>query len=571
MDAKQKAEGRGQQRGLFISILLIALLGAIAYGNSLNGKFVWDDDALIRNNIYIKDFSHITKVFSGNVEAGAGKKTSFYRPVQTLTYMLDYHFWGLDEKGYHITNTAWHIAVALVLFWLVNILFHQRRIALLAGLFFVVHPIHTEAVSYISGRAEPLSAFFILLSFILYAKNLQTKNTGLYFGMILSFVIALLSKESSLIFPAILLLYHFSFKKKIKPGPFLSVLGVTSVYLLLRFTLLKDLLSYTSYVSGSTVAPTTLFERMPRFFVAITNYLKLLIVPHNLHMEYGNTLFSFTDVKAILGVVIVFGLLIYALRKKENNTLVFFSFGWFFIALLPVSNLYPINAYMAEHWLYLPSIGFFLVLSQGLGVLYRNRGWRVFAAVLVVILLTLSTFLTRRQNGYWREPITFHEKTLQYAPNSHRLYNNLGNAYSVAGKTDEAIRAYHKSIEVNETGHDYAQPYNGLAVAYIHSGEREKAVGMLKKTIEIDPGYTEAYYNLGQVYGAMNKSGKSIEAFEKAVEINPVYSEARHGLSKAYYHNRDYDLAIQHSDLAARLGYEIDPVFLKKLEPYRNQ
>ena len=532
---------------------------------------MWDDDTLIRNNIYIKDFSRVPKVFSGNIEAGAGKKTSFYRPIQVLTYMLDYRFWELDEKGYHVTNAAWHISVALALFWLVNILFHERLIALLAGLFFVAHPIHAEAVSYISGRAEPLSAFFILLSFIFYVKNLQVKNTSLYFGIILSYVVALLSKESSIIFPVVLLFYHFSFKEKIKPKQFLAVLGVTSVYLLWRFTLLKDLLSYTSYIPGAAAAPTTLLQRMPGCFAAVASYLKLLILPFDLHMEYGNNLFSFGDVKVILGIVILFGSLIYAFRKKTSNTLVFFSIGWFFIVLLPVSNLYPINAYMAEHWLYLPSIGFFLVLSQGLSLLYRNREWRIFAAVLSVILLTSLTCLTRGQNGYWREPITFYERTLQYAPDSHRLYNNLGNAYSVIGKTDEAMRAYHKSIEVNKTGYNYAQPYNGLAVAYINSGEREKAVGMLKKTIEIDPGYTEAYYNLGQVYGAMNKSGKSIEAFEKAVAINPVYSEAHHGLSKAYYHNRDYDLAIQHSDLAARLGYEIDPVFLKKLEPYRNQ
>ena len=571
MDAKQKAQGGVRQRGLFISVLLIALLGAIAYGNSLNGKFIWDDEALIRNNIYIKDFSHITKVFSGNIEAGAGKKTSFYRPVQTLTYMLDYRFWGLDEKGYHITNTAWHISVALALFWLVNILFHERLIAVLAGLFFVVHPIHTEAVSYISGRAELLSAFFILLAFILYVKNLKAKNTGLYFGMILGYVFAILSKENSIIFPAILLLYHFSFKEKIKPKQFLAVLGVTSIYLLLRFTLLKDLLSYTSYISGSTAASTTLFERMPRFFAAITNYLKLLIAPFDLHMEYGNNLFSFTNVKVIPGIVILFGLLIYAFRKKENNKLVFFSIAWFFIVLLPVSNLYPINAYMAEHWLYLPSIGFFLVLSQGLSILYRNRKLRIFAAVLIVILLTFLTFLTCRQNDYWREPITFYEKTLRYAPNNHRIYNNLGNAYSVVGKTDEAIRAYHKSIEVNKTGYDYAQPYNGLAVAYIHSGKGEKAVGILKKAIEINPGYTEAYYNLGQIYSTMNKNKESIEAFKKSVQINPIYSQAHHDLSRAYYHNRNYDLAIQHSDRAAGLGYEVDPVFLKKLEPYRNQ
>ncbi|MBN1870749.1 MAG: tetratricopeptide repeat protein [Candidatus Omnitrophica bacterium] len=570
MDAKQQIESNSRQKKVVFSVLLIVAFGLLAYGNSLNGKFIWDDDALIKNNVCLRDWSYITKIFSGNVEAGAGGKTSFYRPVQTLTYMLDYRFWKLDEKGYHLTNTIWHISAALLLLWMADILFQDRLIALLASLFFVAHPVHAEAVSYISGRAEPLSTFFILLALILYVKSLKTEKAGLYFGMVFCYAVALLSKENAIIFPAILMLYHFGFKGKIKPKQFMTVLGVTAAYLALRFTLLKELLSYNSYVPGLTVESTTLLERLPKFFVALTGYLRLLILPLNLHMEYGNTLFSYTDIKAILGIGILFGSLIFAFKKRENNTLVFFSIIWFFAALLPVSNLYPINAYMAEHWLYLPSIGFFLVLSQPLSVLFRNRKFKIFAAVLIVLWLMFLAALTRRQNHYWRDPVTFYEQTLRYAPDSYRLYSNLGNAYNVAGKTDEAIRAYQKSIEVNKTGFEYAQPYNGLGVAYYHSGKVETAVVMLKKAVEINPRYPEAYYNLGQMYKILNKSQESLEAFEKTVQINPLYADAHYELSTAHYQNRNYDLALQHYDLAVKLGHDMDAAFLKKLEYYRH-
>ena len=162
------------------------------------------------------------------------------------------------------------------------------------------------------------------------------------------------------------------------------------IYIVLRLTVLRFLLPH---ISRST----TLFQRIPGFFVAITNYIRLLFLPLNLHMEYGAKLFYLTNPQAIIGILILSSLLIYAFRIR-NSKLTFFSISWFFVALLPLSNLYPINAYMAEHWLYLPSIGFFLLLSQGLNYLYTNKNLKVFTAILTITLLIFYSSLTIKQN-----------------------------------------------------------------------------------------------------------------------------------------------------------------------------
>ena len=154
-----------------ISIVLIVLIGLAVYSNSLKGQFLWDDEGLIQYNPHIKNWGYLSKIFISNLRAGAGDSTNFYRPVQVFTYLIDYSLWKLNVIGYHMTNVLLHILVALSIYWLIQILFGDRILSLLTALFFVVHPIHTEAITYISGRADPLAALFILLCFIFYKKN----------------------------------------------------------------------------------------------------------------------------------------------------------------------------------------------------------------------------------------------------------------------------------------------------------------------------------------------------------------------------------------------------------------
>ncbi len=162
-------------------IIVIALLGFTVYLNSLGNAFIWDDTQLVCNNAYIRSWGFLPQIFSQHLGAGAGSRYSFYRPLQLITYVWDYSLWGLNPAGYHLTNVLCHIFAALCLYWLVLILFRDTLLSFLTALLFIVHPVLTEAVTYISGRADPLAFIFIMLTFICYLKFLRAKKIRFFY------------------------------------------------------------------------------------------------------------------------------------------------------------------------------------------------------------------------------------------------------------------------------------------------------------------------------------------------------------------------------------------------------
>ncbi len=542
--------------------------------------------------------------------------------------MLDYSLWKLNVQGYHLTNILLHILVALAIFWLINVLYDDWLLSLFTSLLFIVHPIHIEAVTYISGRADPLATIFILLCFIFYLKSLRLNSKTLYVPMLLSYSLALLSRENSLILPLVLLAYHYSFKQRLKSGQFLAILIVALSYIFFRFTLLKSLLPHPGI-------STTIIQRLPGFFAAIADYTRLLFFPFHLHMEYGNRLFNFTHPQVILGILILLTLFIYGFKQRKNNSLIFFSISWFLITLLPSSNLYPTNAYMAEHWLYLPSVGFFLIIAKGLSYLCKTRQLKTLGIVLIISLLTFYSYLTIKQNRYWRRPITLYERTLNYVtdspgvysslglayfdignhkkaiasykkaikldPNFEDAYNNLGFVYNTIGRYDEAIELLKKVIRINPNyvgaynnlgnayyalgnkkeainlfkraltiNPNYVKAYNNLAISYDDLGQEKQAILLFKKAIELNPDYARAYSNLGSTYYEIGKEEEAVALFKKAININPNYAQAYHNLAVVYTRKKQYNLAIEYCDKAQELGF-VNSTLLKALKPYRHR
>lgn len=578
---------------LLISIIFIIILGFVAYFNSLKGEFIWDEDFLIINNTYIKSWSDIKEIFTEDVGAGGGVRSNFYRPLQQITYMLDYSVWKLNVVGFHLTNTLLHIFVALVVYWLIYLICSNKKISFVTSILFLIHPVHTETVAYIADRSDLLSALFILLALVFYIKQLSSRNTRIYILILLSYLFALLSKEYSLIFPVLLVVYSNIFEKKLLIKEFISILSMALIYIILRMTILK-------FPSSEIVPIPTLFQRIPSFFLAISEYFRLLLLPFNLHMEYVFKLFKFSEPKVITGVITMFFLLSYGFRKRKTDKLISFSIFWYFVTLLPVSNLFPINAYMSEHWLYLPSIGFFLILAQIIVAIYDTKFFRVLAVSFVIILLFFYSYLTIRQNNYWRDRLFFNKRTLQYAPNSPKIHNNLCKVYTEIGNNQEAIMACKKAIALKP---NFADAYYNLANVYKISGMYEDAIMTLEKAkkinqnekivyyelgslyekvskkkeaieayckaTEIDRNYLEAYNNLAAIYADNGDIDRAIELWEKIVRINSNFTTAHFNLAVFYFGQKKYDLAIKHCDQVIKMGNKVDPEFLKLLEPHR--
>ncbi len=567
-------------RNLILSLIIIAALGFAVYANSTGGKFVWDDRYLITHDIYIKNLSYLPNIFKESIGAGVAIKSTSYRPVQMLTYMADYSVWKLNPFGYHLTNVLFHIAAALCIFWLINILFGNNLISLLTAALFVVHPIHTEAVSYISGRADPMALTFMLLAFVFYVKIGTVPQAGVttrwglsLFLCSLCYTLALLSRESSIALPFLILSYHYFFKKPVKLKRILPFFIIALIYILFRSAILKSPLPH-------NLADTTLLQRLPGFFTAIFNYIKLLIFPFDLHMEYGPKPAGNIIFKAFAGILLLAALIFLAVKERDRNKPVAFAAAWFVITILPVSNIYPLNTYMAEHWLYLPSVGMFLMVAGAFNLVISNQVKKVkltnltwlditrlaITASGILALIAFWSVLTIHQNISWRDPIVFYERLLKYAPASARLSNDVGLAYSELGRNDDALRLFKKAVEIDPA---YANPYSNIATMYFYFGKRDEAIKFFKKAIEIDPNLPDPYNNLANIYQSMEKYDEAIELYKKAININPIYAEAYNNLAAAYYYNKQYDLAVQYCDKAFSLGFKANPEFLKMLEQHR--
>ncbi len=485
--------------------MLIAAAGIAVYANSAGGKFLWDDELLVSGNPVIREWSNAPGVFLGRQTAPQDAQPYIYRPLQFISYMADHSVWGLDSRGYHLTNIAIHILAALCACWFAYLISNNLLLASITGLLFVVNPLNTEAVSYISGRADPLSALFIFLGMAFYVRSEEAGKKRYYYLVLLCWIASVLSRESGLIFPLLLLVYHVSFRKK----PDWRYLSPLFAAVLLYAAIVPNARNIYSACTASIA------ERLPGFFASITGYMKLLLAPVGLHMEYGNRLFAWSDPAAMLGIAITVSLIALAFARRNaraDDGIFCFSVLWFFAALLPYSGIIPMNAYMAEHWLYVPAFGFFLVAAKWFSALMAGRFRRIAAPAAICVVLAYSA-LTVAQNRYWSDPIRFYETTLRYAPESHRLYYNLGIQYKVSSRVRDAISCYSKAIELDPDNPSY---YNNRANAFAQQGEFGKAISDYTKAIDLDPRHVNAYLNRARAYQESGRPDMAAKDLEKA-------------------------------------------------------
>ncbi|HTY45033.1 MAG TPA: tetratricopeptide repeat protein [Patescibacteria group bacterium] len=547
----------------FVPLFLIAVLGCAIYANSLHGKFVLDDQFVIEQNPRIKSGLTLSKVINDDFSPGGKARFGFYRPLTTFSFRISYTFGKLNSSTYHLTNTILHILVALAVYWLILILFQEKLLALLTALFFVAHPVQVESVAYISDRADLLVVLCILLGLIFYVKQLEDKrvlrNTAL---LVLCFAAILLLKENGIVFPALLALYHACFRKPARVSVFVLLCGMAGAYLFARSFLFK-VASLKAGVAHSAL------ERVPGLFVAITNYIRLMVLPYNLHIDYGRPLFKFSHPQALLGMGLVAAFLVYAFlyifRSKRGSPLVFFCISWFLISLAPVSNIYPLFSYMAEHFLYLPSLGVCLLLAAGFSRLSRIKKCAYCATALAACLVLAYSALSMAQNKFWRNPQETYTRLLKYNPHSTIALLNLSNIYKEQGELDKAIDLLkrllalepHNARALNNLGTIYerlglyqeamalfkkplqtessaAIPYNNLGVMNEKAGHFDTAIALYKESIKANPNYVTPYNNLGVIYEQMGKTEEAIALYKKAISLNPDEEVAYNNLGSVY-------------------------------------
>ncbi len=518
----------------WLALLILVVLGFLIYANSFKNQLFWDDDDGIVNNVYIKDLSYFPKYFSENLIAGAGQISNYWRPLVLISFAVDYKLSGLNPFGYHLTNTILHILAAWLSFLLLYKISGKKFLSLAAAIIFLVHPLQTEAVTYVSGRADSLSAIFVLLGTLTYFNFRQEKNKKYLAISLSSFILALLVKEQSITLPGLIFLveifFFFERKKWCESlRYFLPFVLIAVAYFILRVSFLNfnDLLSGIDY---SDVYDSSLKIRLLTFTKVFVKYFSLLFLPFNQHMAYEvapvTSLFSW----AFLKFTILIGALVFVIKKYwSSQKLIIFGLAWFIILLLPRTNIISINRPLYEHWLYLPMLGFWLALILLIQELIKKFNLKkVFVWYFLLVLIFYFSVLTIRRNFDWHDPVTFYEKNLKYTPNSFIQRNNLGMAYAAINRYDEAIKEYQRAIEIADI---YPQVHYNLANSLVALGRTQEAEIEYYRTIEMSPQFSFPYNNLLQLAIIKQDESKLKKALEKLREN----FEEEYYLEQAFY------------------------------------
>ena len=508
------------KRLLLIGVLVIVAFGV--YGNALGNGFVWDDNVLIVRNPLVAGDSPIANIFCTDIFRLGKNHGSFYRPLQILSYRWEYLWWQINPTGYHLTNVLLHCLNGCLVFLLCVQLLQHVPAAGVAAAWFLVQPVHTEAVTYISGRADLLALTFILLSLLAYwSATARSDKTELWMTCVslACFVLALLSRESALITPALIFLVDAYFRKRpgwFKPASWVrryaGYLAIAAAYLGLRTAIIGT--SFGQKIAASLPFPQRILAAGQAFLL----YLKWLLTPYPLHMEHWFSP-AVLQPNSLIGPagLLAFGLLIAGiLWTYRRFPVLSFGAAWFLVGLLPFLNIFvPVNAFAAEHWLYLPFIG---IAAMGGWIWFYSRQstlWKWIARGAVLGILVSHGILTVRQNRFWRDPITLFEYTIRWVPDRARLRFNLAGAYREAGQKNDAIREYQEAIRCDPT---FPGAHNDLGNLLQQSEQYEQAAHEYEEELRLLPEDGEVMNNLGNVHRKMGQLEQAIQWYQKALE-----------------------------------------------------
>lgn len=501
---------------LFVAIVLVITF--ISFYPSLRGGFVnFDDDRYVYRNPMIKDLSwqSIGTIFSSTDYA------AIYCPLVFLSYAIERHFFDLRPYGYHATNLVLHLCNCLLVFWFIYLLCRNRPTALITALLFGVHPLRVESVAWITERKDVLYAFFFLGALICYcARRMRGSAIG-YAGVVLFFLLALLSKPTALVLPLVLLLCDYFRGEKIDRKNLLSKLPLFAIafaFLVLGLFTAKDY--------GRTGPAFTMFDQIFIPPYALLFYLYKSIVPLRLAclypfpVKYG----AFLPVKFLLSPLILVFLGALVVRSMRYTKTVAFGSLFFLVTVLPALQFFPTGtAIVADRFTYIPSIGLSFLVAKLVAWLYakKNKSGAYLATAALVVIVAALAILTWRRCNAWTSNIALWDDAVRKYPDSYvpLAYFNRGIVLSDMGLHEQAVSDFNRVLMLYYGERGMARDYNDYCLGLLATG-----------------GPPEAYKFIASKYAEIGKTQEAIGCLNvsrqlREGQMSPFTSKRRVGES----------------------------------------
>jgi protein O-mannosyl-transferase len=539
--------------GSILGVGIIVFAALAVYHNSFAVPFLFDDLSAIVRNTTIRHLWPVWRLLSPPREG----LTVSGRPVINISLAINYALGGLHVRGYHIFNLTVHILAALVLYGIVRRTLLSERLrprfgsaaewlALTTALLWTVHPLQTEAVTYIVQRAESLMGLFYLLTLYCFIRGTGPSASKIWFmAAVATCTLGMASKEVMMSAPLIVLLYDRTFVA----GTFREAwrqrrplyLGLASTWLVLGY-----LVASTGIIGhqGGLGADETWWRFTLTEASVILHYLRLALWPDQLCLDY---LWPFTKVwtetlPSVIAVAALLGATVWACWRKPVWG---FLGSWVFLILAPTSSVLPLRDLAFEHRMYLPLAAVIVLVVVGLYELLGRRG----LAILLVVALGLG-FRTIRRNEDYRSELAIWSNTVAQRPDNARARSNLGMALVMAGRLPEAMAQCEPALRANPNN-----PEAQYDVGFIlqRMGRTQEAIGYYEQALRLKPGLADAHYNLGVALEKQGRDPEAIEHYEQALQSYPDYTEACVNLGNVFLRRNDVPAARGEYEQALRI------------------
>ena len=570
----------------FLTVILICLSVYAAYLNTLPNPFIFDDRHTITENKYVKHLETIPKLFTDKVTSLPITK-GMWRPLLMLSFAFNYFISGLSPHSYHLINILLHFLNAVLLYLLLEKFLKELSLCRRLGLtlIFCLHPINTEAVTYISSRSVTMCAFFILSGFYCYVRWRHDRRTRFFLLSLASYILALMTKEIALILPMLIITYEFIYNKnfwkerrEIFLG-FLPFLLITFGYIFMiklifnevfgLFAKAKSALATRSYSSN------ILTQGAVSFF-----YLYLFFYPFNLCVDHNFPIIS--SLKNPLGTIplaLIIILILTALSLRKRLPLIALSIFWYLICLLP--QFYGrLNIVAAEHHPYLAYFAVYFILAY---LLLKLKIKKEFSRLLFIFVLGLFFILTIIRNLEWGSEYTLWKAELKNNPDSEIAKGSLG-LYLINRGFDEEGERYLRQAINSKKGIASQPSILNLASYYAKTlNQPQKALELLNQHKDQISRLDLRHLNtLGIIYAKIGQKKEAKKTWEEALRIYPEHPEIKSNLGWWHLENsKDIPMAKKYfldalydnpDSAGGRMGlgmaYEKENLFNKALEEY---
>jgi Flp pilus assembly protein TadD len=541
-------EGGRKPIKLIVLCFLMSVFITILYFNSLGNQFTNWDDGMIYENPQIRnlDWAGIKKIFTF-----VPRKT--YQPIRVLSYAIDYRIWKLNPLGYHITSIFFYILTCIIVYFTLRLLSAKlrkasspnshKRIAIFGALLFAAHPVHVEAVTWLAARKEVLQGFFFFLAFYSYLKGREeeaSKKTVYLSIALFSFLLAVLSKNSAVVFPGAIILYELTKGRK-RLASFIREHWVFIAAALVVSGIFTYIMMKVMFEAGG-IKPYRGFGIGSNILVCLYVFLesiRLMIFTINYSAAYSFSVsmpvFALKNIILILVTFTVFAISVLSLRRTK---VIFFSFFFFVITLFPYLNIFPISTLKADRYVFIASFSYVFLAGIGFDRLYGYQHkkfsegfFKLISVVLFLFLLAGYSFMTIQQNTLWENSYTLWSDAVEKHPESSTANAMVGVVYMESAMDQDAIRHLEKAVRLLPK--DYLSR-NNLGIIYGRNGEPEKALKELMTAIQLRPDNDTIKINLSAFYQRQKEFKKAEEVLKYLLSKSPQSAQLHYRLGLIY-------------------------------------